>query len=338
MLKRLIICCMNLQNKFAPYKSVVRILIGLLFVVSAVFKAISIDEFDIYLYSFGILDFVFCTLLSRLIILFEFALGVMFIFNLYFRSVWLIITSTTGLFTLFLIYVQLFRHDSNCHCMGDIVELDPLHSIVKNLGIIGLMLLIRKAKEEKFKNRKWFTIGLVGAAFIAILIIIPPNSFYNFIYSGEKTLNTVEFNKTMSDSTYYTRIVNLNYDEQKKICKFDVENVALDLSNDKYLLAYIHSGCKYCKLGMKKINMMIENNEIDPEHVIMLIWGDDEHISEFILDTKCFNYECRIMEAHLAVGVTNGHFPTFVFYDSGEVVEVFDYNNINEKSIVEFFE
>lgn len=309
-------------------------LIGALFVLSAIFKAISVDEFDIYLYSFGVLDFVFCSLLSRLIIGFELVLGVMFILKLYYKQVWFTMISTTAIFTLFLVYVSIFRDDNNCHCMGDLVQLNPVHSIIKNLAIIGFLVLIRKVKGGEFKIRKWITVGVSVLSLVIILLVIPPAAFYNFIHTGNKEFNIEVFNRTLSDTTYHSRIVNIEFESDKKICEYEVVQEPLVLDNGSYLIGYIHSGCEFCKLGMKKIKMMVDQNNLNADRVVLFIWGDYEHISQFILETEGFQFEYRVMDPFVAVEVTYGKFPTFMFYKDEEIQEVFDYKNISERDIV----
>ena len=37
-------------------------------------------------------------------------------------------------FTLFLIYTAIYRNDANCHCFGSFIEINPVESIIKNIG------------------------------------------------------------------------------------------------------------------------------------------------------------------------------------------------------------
>ena len=62
--------------------SAIRIGIGGMFVIAAILKLISVDEFEIYIYSFDIFGFVATSLLSRLLIAGELILGVFLIFKI----------------------------------------------------------------------------------------------------------------------------------------------------------------------------------------------------------------------------------------------------------------
>ena len=119
--------------------------IGGVFIIAAILKLISIDEFEIYIYSFNIFSFLLTTFVSRIIIIGEFILGLFLILKINYRFVWKTSLIILILFTLFLTYVAIFRRDSNCHCFGELIELNPLESIVKNLILILLLLLSQQS-------------------------------------------------------------------------------------------------------------------------------------------------------------------------------------------------
>ena len=115
--------------------------IGSVFVIAAILKLISIDEFEIYIYSFNLLSFFLTTFVSRIIIAGEFVLGLFLILGINYKFTWRTTFITLILFTLFLIYVAIFRQDSNCHCFGELIQLNPLESIIKNLILIVFLII-----------------------------------------------------------------------------------------------------------------------------------------------------------------------------------------------------
>lgn len=128
----------------------INILIGSVFIIAAILKLISIDEFEIYIYSFDIFSFLLTTFVSRIIIIGEFILGLFLILKINYKLTWRLTFISLILFTLFLIYVAIFRQDANCHCFGELVELSPLESIVKNV-VMMILLLVAKTQSSKFK-------------------------------------------------------------------------------------------------------------------------------------------------------------------------------------------
>ena len=122
-----------------------------MFIIAAILKLISIDSFEIYIYSFDILNFLFTTIFSRLLIAGELLIGIMFVFKMKYKLVWRTTLIIQILFTLFLIYIMIFRNDDNCHCFGDLIELSPLESIIKNVAIIGVLFLIKTTRLQDYK-------------------------------------------------------------------------------------------------------------------------------------------------------------------------------------------
>ena len=118
---------------------ILRIGIGGMFVIAAILKLMSIDEFEIYIYSFNVLNFLLTSFVSRIIIAGEFILGLFLILKINYKFTWNATMTVLILFTLFLIYVAIFRNDTNCHCFGQLVELSPVESIIKN--VIAMILL-----------------------------------------------------------------------------------------------------------------------------------------------------------------------------------------------------
>ena len=110
-----------------------RLFLGALFVVTAVLKLLSIDNFEIYIYSFGLFSYTWTTFFSRLLIFIELLIGISLILKICFKKIWWLTMLMMAGFTLFLVYAAIFRNDSNCHCFGDLIELNPTQSIFKNI-------------------------------------------------------------------------------------------------------------------------------------------------------------------------------------------------------------
>ena len=68
-----------MHNIQSILKMVIRIGIGLFFIVSAVLKLLSLDSFELYIYSFNIVNFVWSGLVARAIIACEILVGVLLI-------------------------------------------------------------------------------------------------------------------------------------------------------------------------------------------------------------------------------------------------------------------
>ena len=104
---------MSNHSSSSVLKLTIRLLLGVFFIGTAVLKLLSIDNFEIYIYSFGIVNYVKVTFLSRLLIFFELLIGISLILKIYFKQIWRLTMLMMASFTLFLIYAAIFRNDSN---------------------------------------------------------------------------------------------------------------------------------------------------------------------------------------------------------------------------------
>ena len=232
---------------------------------------------------------------------------------LYKPTWWLTLLMLIG-FSFFLVYVALFRQDSNCHCMGDIVELNPVYSIVKNLITIILLLFIRKEEDYQFKGKKVVGIVLAVLALGVPFILFPTDAAYNLFKKTDNTVNEKSFEQFMQDSVAQS----------------------LNIQKGNYVLGYLASGCKYCKLSAKKINTMMENNQLDTNRVVFIIWGGDESIQKFKEETEATHFRYAKISPIEAIQLVSGQFPTYVLIKDGKPVEALDIRGLNDKKIRSF--
>ncbi|MEG2070179.1 MAG: DoxX family protein [Bacteroidales bacterium] len=296
------------------FKLGTRILIGAFFITTAILKLLSIDEFEIYIYSFNIFNYVTGTVLARLLIACEFLLGFFLIFKILYKQVWWLTMAMMMGFTLFLVYVALFRNDTNCHCFGDFVELDPVSSIIKNIITMLLLLIVRKEKDWHFRFQKIIAMLGVIVALVIPFAVFPMDTLYNKIVSPNDKINESAFIKQQSDSSL----------------------MELNIGEGDYMVAFIAAGCKYCKISGKKINSIFENNKLDKSKLKMLIWGTEQKIEEYKQITGADSFEYYLINPVAAVNITYGHFPSFAFVHNGKIVKSFDYRGIKESEVCEF--
>ena len=309
--------------KIDSLKEIVRYGIGSMFIIAAILKLISIDEFELYIYSFDILDFLLTTLFSRLLIAGELVLGLLLVFKMCYKFTWRATLSVQIVFTLFLAYVLAFRNDSNCHCFGELVELSPLESIIKNVVIIGALFFIKTTRLQDHKTTSVF-VGLRRVLLIAAVIIpfvvTPMDSVYKMIYSSEKEISTVDFYQTLD------KVVKMDFVDNDIV--FD--STAQIKMDGKQMVVIVSSGCKYCRLGVKKLSMMMRKNDIKSDNVKIFIWGSREGILNFKDETLTDDFSYWHIMPHEAVDITLGRFPTFIILEEKEIVNISDFRDIDE--------
>lgn len=295
-------------------KMVLRILLGAFFIATAIMKLLSLDHFELYIFSFQIFSFVLSTIIARLVIAVEMFLGFFLIFKILYKPTWWATMLMMIGFTLFLVYVAIFRHDSSCHCMGDLVELNPTWSIVKNLVTIVLLLLIRKESAAHFRG--WKLVGLLGilAAFTATFVLFPLDGVYNLFKKDKTTYNEEVFHSFMQDSVM----------------------LAQQLDTGNYVVGVVASGCKFCKVSAEKLHAICERNNLDDSRILMTIWGKEESLAEFKEITGDSQIRYVTISPIVAVQLVNGRFPTYLYVHNGQVVKAADLRQLTEREMVEF--
>ena len=339
------------------FRTVVRILLGAMFILSAVLKLITIDTFETYVYSFHLLSFTLAEVAARCLIALEFVTGCFLLLKAQYRWAWWVATLMTAGFTLFLVYVVLFRNDANCHCFGDLIPIEPLHSIYKNIGILAALVFaywqpkkrLSLCKDEEMgkwpsftendysKKFKLWLLGISGgAAFVVLFILFPPNAVYSWVYSDNDLVATNIYDKAYADSSFYLKLSDVEYRADQDTVVFRSDTARLDMDNGSYVLAVVSSGCKYCRQSCDLVNNIFERNHLDSNKLKILVWGSDESIAYFMKETKTWKYEFHQISPYLAIDLVYGNFPTFAFVRDGKVVDAFDYRGVNEGKIVEF--
>lgn len=306
---------MSNRNNSSVLRISIRLLLGVFFIGTAVLKLLSIDSFEIYIYSFGLFGYTWTTFFSRLLIFCELIIGISLILNIWFKKIWWLTMLMMVGFTLFLVYTAIFRNDSNCHCFGDLIELDPTQSVFKNIIAIMLLLIIRKGQSHDYKPlmRKWLVAGTFMIALAIPFILVPMDVIYNRIYSEKENVNTEAFYESMSDSTF------------------------VGLQQGRYLINYALAGCKFCRLGAEKVTMMVDRHGIPHEKVKFVVGGSEEAISRFIEITGTSDYQHWKIPAPQFMAITNGKFPLYVFIEDGKVVKAGDFRILDDETIGSFF-
>ena len=309
-------------------KDILRIGIGGMFVIAAILKLMSIDEFEIYIYSFNVLDFLLTSFVSRIIIAGEFILGLFLILKVNYKFTWNTTMTVLILFTLFLIYTAIFRNDTNCHCFGELVELSPVESIIKNV-IAMILLSIDKWTNLKVQssNLKVQISTLKAQSLIAtstlliVFVVSPPDVIYNKIYSEEKEISNYVLQESFDD------IVKINFENDTIVLD---STAVLETRERNLMIAIVSSGCKYCHLGVKKLSMIMKRKGTDTGNVNIFIWGSDDGILNFIKETDTEDLSYWKINPRQAIEITYGRFPVFIWLEDGEIVDIGDFRNITK--------
>ena len=293
----------------------VKILLGLVFIASAVLKVFDMDQFEIYVYSYHFFSLNFSFLVARAAIIVELVLGIGLVSNTLHKYYWWgSMTMLLG-YTLLLIYALVIGRTDSCHCFGDLLPFDPKQSLVKN-GVLMLLLLCVYKVEEKKTPFRWLILCVaLMASTIGVFLASPPDN-YTDAYDSEQNLQKDLF--------------------------FDLLNEppldSLNLQEGKQVVCCFSTGCELCQLAAHKLSLMQQFYGFSPENITYLFMGNEEDIANFYEKSQSAEYRnvlCNnVVDLLKAI---NGQFPALVFLKDGEVVHEYGLRDMREDEIGAFF-
>ena len=289
---------------------IVRVLVGLVFIVSAYFKLESIDSFEIYVYSFGLLSLNNAFLFSRVLISIELLGGLLLIFGIFRKRVIQISIAVLFLFSIFIAYLILVGNKEHCHCFGDVVELSHVSSLVKNLVLAVFLLLVYRGNEVDRRFKYHILATFVLFSFSLPFIISPPDSYFYDRYAKNDS-----YNKQLLD-------------------EYLLENN--ELNKGKKILCFFSTGCRFCKLATKKISVIADKIG-DTTIVKYAFLGTEETVSRFFKETNSIHFKYSILESNRFLRLTKGQMPLILLLENGAVKGEYGYRSIDEDYFLNFF-
>lgn len=157
--------------------SLLKILVGMTFIISAISKFVTVDSFEMYVFSFGLLPLGACFYVARLVIAFELILGSALISHRNHRFSVLMSLLFLLCFILFLTYAHLVGRTDSCHCFGEMLPFNPVQSILKNAVLILILLFVFKFAPTDWYPR-WWLVAVIYLVTAGILFCYMVHSFY----------------------------------------------------------------------------------------------------------------------------------------------------------------
>lgn len=301
----------RISNKYLLHG--IRILIGAVFVASAVFKMMGIDTFEIYVFSLQWFGLPLSSILARLLISGEFILGCLLITNINFSVVKKITAAVCILFSVFLILQIIQGKTENCHCFGEIIQLSPIASLIKNGIILLLLFFIYKGVEFNIKYGASIKLFVVCFALIFPMAISPPDFMIKWQPVSEEVLQIAD-KRMKSDSTL----------------------MASGAGEGKKIICFLSVQCNYCVNAANKISIVAKNEKIN-DKVLFVFTGDINKLDEFWKKSNATHFNYVFMPMRPFFQIAGPSVPSIYLSENGNFVEQFNFRTINEKTISNFF-
>ena len=290
--------------------AVLRVLLAGVFVFSAVSKLLSMDSFEMYVYSYAFLPLWLVYVLVRLCIVAEFMLGVLIGTGWWPRLTRLLTVGMLVFFTLFLCYAALIGRNESCQCFGDAVDLNPVQSLLKNAVLIVVTLLVYRfyhpsaAIRAGQKVKAWAVAAATVATTVTVFAVSVPDTWY--FGSGDAVIKKDRLREAMAAGG--------PLDE-------------FHLYRGHKLAAFVTPGCKYCKMSRQKLNTIAGRHHIADSNIVYIEPGAEN--SGYLPSDSRTNG----ITTDLFLQITRGNRPYLVLLEDGEPLYVFHYRNISERKI-----
>ena len=293
---------------------VLKVALGVVFIVSAVLKIIDMDQFEIYVYSYHFFSLNFSFLVARAAIIAELVLGIGLVSNCFHKLMWWGSMAMLMGYTLLLIYAQLIGRTDNCHCFGDVLQFNPWQSIIKNVVLMVLFALVYKVKGIRFRNDWLFLAGAIVMSTAAVFAVSPPDNFTS-AYKPQQNLNVELFDEAMQQPP----LDELHLDDGKKV------------------VCFFSTACEYCQKAAHKLSLMQQFNGFPAENICYVFMGSEEGKARFYELSQSQTYQDVIYKDVVnLLKITSGVFPVILLLEDGEVVGEYEFRSMREKEIQAF--
>jgi hypothetical protein len=283
---------------------------------SAILKINDIDKFEIYIYSYHFFSLNFSFLVARAAIIVELVLGIGLISNCFHKLMWWGSMAMLAGYTLLLIYAVVLGRTDNCHCFGELLQLDPWQSIFKNIVLALLFLVVYKSKDIHFKNQWLCLIGIAAICTVVTFIVSPPDNYtpgYHSKNEVQQDLLDAALNQSPLDS--------LNLDHGKKV------------------VCFYSTACNYCKMAAQKLSLMQRFYKFPAENICYVFMGTKDGVERFFDESESTHYTSVVYDDVISLlKLNNGIFPTIIFLKDGKVIHAYGFRSMNEQQVKAFFE
>ncbi len=271
---------------------ILRIILGLVFILSAYSKLIAPGIVEIIIVDHGLAPSrEVAAILVRILIGLEFALGVLFFQKNYLKKV--IFPAGFAFlfgFTVYLVYSGFILGDNqNCGCFGTMIEMSPVESIIKNIFlIVGLFYA------DKFTQKEEKKIIIPLSSLVMLIIFV-------FVYSPVKSASDFKFSE-------YTNFI---------------DGGRTDLSEDNKLIAVYNTECEHCQEEAKEISALYMNGKDYPDFYALFFSEGEISVDSFKTITG-YNFPYNEIDIQKFFELIGSEPPRIYWLKNGTVKEYWD--------------
>lgn len=269
-----------------------RIIVGLVFILSGLAKLFPIEPFEIIFVDLGVSNWLLAPFIARFIIAFEIFLGLSIVFNNWIKNIiYYVALYSVGVFTAYLIYLLITKGNNvDCGCFGSFLALTPIESIIKNVVLIIMLLLIKRDYHPS-GILKWLPILFLIIAFASTFLL-------NRV--GLQNAQGIELNEIV------------DYSELPPLYKTGEK---IDFTQGNKIVAFLSVSCSHCKSAAHKLAYLKSKHQIDNLYIV-LGSKEENNIQPFLDDTK-LDFPLIWINNDSFFKYSGGSLPAFVYMEKG---------------------
>lgn len=288
------------------------IILGAVFIFSAVVKLYPIEPVELYVFSFGLFSWSVSEVLLRLLVGGEAFLGLMLLIQFQRKLILKIALAALSIMSLLLVYNIFFTDAENCFCFGDALPMTPTQSLLKNVLLIGLTSgLLFLPDSVKLPFKKIIVPVLAAGCLLYPFILSTPDSWFPERYAKKVQTDTFPSDKLPDE-------------------------ISAKIVEGKKILCFYSMKCKYCRMSAKKLSLIDDRlgNVLDIKY---FFYGHAENMAQFWEKSKSNKYEYFIIDPLSFFNISDPGLPTIFLIEDGKVVEKLGYRTLTDYSIVDFW-
>lgn len=297
------------------WKKAISLFLGGIFVLSGILKTVSLPDFELYVFSFGILSFDLVSLAARLLVSFEIILGIGFLSGRCWKLVRTVCLAVLGFFSAFLLWRLAAGDSASCHCFGEIVDMSPAVSLAKNLLMMFLLGLVWR--QEDRPARPLAAVAVSVAVVVLIFVCSPPDAFIR----GQRKPSDLD------EELFNRQLTIAGPGEGRKI-------------------VFLYStSCEFCRKCAGKMSVVIKRHGIPSEDffAIFMSTAAEEEMKSLVENFFTqygggISLDYTLVQPLEFIPMTSGAMPIVAFVEDGRLVREFDSIFISEDEIIDFLE
>lgn len=290
-------------------------------------------SFELYIFSFDLLSFDWSAVLGRILCVCELLLGAGLLSGLWRRTVNVLCAVLLGAFSAFLCWRVAVGDSGSCHCFGEVLDMNPSQSLVKNAVCAVLLAFAWKAPGEywnawsgkcrfldwliSFRGRLTATLTAVILTVTMVAVFCPPDCWFRLVGHSSSDLSEEKWQPWSGEFGF---------------------------NEGRQAVLFISPLCEFCGRCTDKMSAIIEKHSLPTDNIHAVFMQVTETPSDtekligmfFEKHSAAADLDWRMMDYREFIPMTDGSMPLVCLFENGKLFKEYDLFSMEEAGIVSF--